>query len=338
MSQAKMGVLKTMLDKLVALDVIEHSQATGASQVLLVAKKNTEELRFCIDFRALNEATLSRSAWPIPNIRDMLRRLGDRRPKYFGVMDLTAGYHQACLDPASRELTAFITAFGLFQWKRVAMGLMGAPAYFQRAMMVEVLGELLTECMEVYLDDFLVFGQTINEFCGNLRKFLQRCSERKITLHPRKCKFGLEEVEYVGFTISSTGMHFVRSKLDRVLDIPRPTTKGQVKTFLGVVNYFHAHVRNLSITEHPLTRLTEGYNAHQRQHKVVWTAETEAAYLAIRQQIDECPKLFFVNGDWPICLQTDASEYGMGAYMFQINPETQEHLPIEYMSKSFSEV
>jgi len=270
----------------------------------------------------------------------MLQRLGSQRPKFFGVMDLTAGFHQAPLSESAKRWTAFITAFGMFEWNRVPMGLKGAPSYFQHAMMEHVLGDLLQKAVEVYLDDFIVFGKDEDEFIANVEAVFERCLKAKITLNPEKCRFGLEEIEYVGHTISQDGLTFDRSRLDRILAIPRPTDKGQMKIFLGMCNYFHTHVRGMSMLEAPLQVLCGGdvtYTKKQRGKPLVWTEETEAAFVAIRKAIDECPKLFFVNTLWPIYLQTDASEYGLGAYLFQVDPADPEiHRPIEFLSKTFS--
>ena len=152
-SPMKLMELKKMIEDLLRLGVLRVSTVETASQVLLVAKKGSKKLRFCIDFRAVNDATTNPSGWPIPNIGEMLQRLGSQRPKFFGVMDLTAGFHQAPLSEYAKRWTAFTTAFGMYEWNRVPMGLKGAPSYFQHMMMVHVLGDLLQKTVEVYLDD-----------------------------------------------------------------------------------------------------------------------------------------------------------------------------------------
>jgi hypothetical protein len=335
-SQSKLAELKRMIEELLRLKVIRTSTAEVVSQVLLVVKKGTTKLRFCIDYRALNDATLGPEAWPIPNIQDLLRRLGDKRPKFFGVMDLTSGYHQAPLSESAKRWTAFVTAFGLFEWNRVPMGLMGAPSYFSRVMMTNVLGDLLMKAVEVYLDDFIVFGSTFEEFYENLQRVFQRFREAGVTLNPAKCRFGMSKVEYVGHTIDEEGLHFSRAKIDSVLDFPKPTTKGAMKTFLGMVTHMHSHIRNLSIVETPLIRLIgEGYTKAKRKHVLVWDAEAEQAFEDIKVAIDKLPKLFFEDGALPVYVQTDASYYGIGAYMFQLAPDG-SHRPICFISKTLS--
>jgi transposase InsO family protein len=324
-----------MIEELLRLGVITSSKSDVVSQVLLVVKKGTDKLRFCIDYRALNEATALGEAWPIPNIRELLVRLGSKRPKFFGVMDLTSGYHQAPLSKSARKWTAFTTAFGCFEWTRVPMGLKGAPSYFSRVMM-ENLKDLLMKAVEVYLDDFIVFGQDFDEFEDNLEQVFANFRRCGITLNPAKCRFGLQKVEYVGHTIDSEGLHFTRSKIDSILDFPKPRTKGAMKTFLGMVNHMHTHIKNLSQIEVPLVRLIgEGYTKTKKQHVLAWDAEAESAYESVKTAVDELPKLFFEDPSLPIFVQTDASHYGIGAYMFQLAPDG-KHRPICFLSKTLS--
>ena len=336
-SQEKLRELHSMVNDLLSLGVIRRSESDTVSQVLLVVKKGTTKLRFCIDYRALNDATKAREAWPIPHIKQMLERLGSKRPRFFGVMDLTSGYHQAPLSESAKKWTAFVTAFGAFEWNRVPMGLMGAPSYFQRQMMTTVLGDLLMRAVEVYLDDFIVFGTNEEEFLSNLRETVSAFVKAGITLNPKKCKFGMQAVEYVGHRIDAEGISFERKKIDSILDMPKPTRKGEMKTFLGMVNHMHTHIRGLSIVSDPLVKLIgENYTKSKSKNPILWNHEAEQAFEEIKKRVDECPKLWFADEDLPVYVQTDASKYGLGAYMFQLAPDG-KHRPIEFISKTFSE-
>jgi hypothetical protein len=153
----------------------------------------------------------------------MLERIGTRRAKYFGVLDLSQGFYQVPLTEQSKALRAFITWCGTYEWNRLPMGIKGAPPFFQYIMATIVLAGLLYIICELYIDDILVHAQTEDEFCTNLILILQRCKKYNIKLNPKKCKFGLTEVEYVGHTVNEQGLHFTRSKLDSVLDFTLPT-------------------------------------------------------------------------------------------------------------------
>lgn len=162
----------------------------------VVPNKEKNQWRFCVAFRGLNDATQSGS-WPIPNIQAMLNRLGTKKPKYFAIMDLTAGYWQTPIHEDSCAYTAFITPHGTYQWTRVPMGLKGAGSYFQ-AQMTNIIGDLLYAGVEVYLDDVIVYGKPEEEYLANLRELLATFHAAGVHLSPKKCRFGLRELEYVG--------------------------------------------------------------------------------------------------------------------------------------------
>ena len=172
-------------------DCIEPSQSPHYSQVHLVEKTNGT-WRFCIDFRGLNDS-LKSFGWPIPNIRVLLQRLREKRAKYFASMDLTSGYFQAPIATLSRKYTAFISDDGVYQWKRVPMGIKCTDSYFQQQMQLTLRG-LLDDCCFLYLDDVIIFGRTEAEYLSNVDKVFRRLREKKVILSPTKYKCGLTEV------------------------------------------------------------------------------------------------------------------------------------------------
>ena len=329
-SREKLSALKEMIENLLRLKVIRHSEATHASQVLLVAKKGTAKLRFCIDYRELNDIS-STDAWPLPNIGQLLNRIGDKKAKFFGVMDLTSGYHQAPLAEASKKYTAFVTALGMFEWNRVPMGLKAAGSYFQRTMVTQVLRGLIFDICECYLDDIITYGEDEKTFLANLEAVFARLQQFNVTLNPAKCRFGMSEIEYVGHVINDKGVTFTRDKLDSVVNFPKPETEKDMKSFLGLANYFRLHVQNHTDIVAPLEATVTPYVKNKR---IVWTAEMDTAFIDIKRLIDECPLLYFFNPDAPVFLQTDASMRGIGAYLFQVVDG--KEVPIEFLSKAFA--
>jgi hypothetical protein len=180
----------------------------------------------------------------------MLGRVGEKKPHNFVVVDLTSGYYQIAISEKCQKYTAFITPWGLYEWKRLPMGLKGAPAFFQRSMASQVLGGLIMTSSELYLDDLLTFGGEAAELINNFRKVLERFDEKNIFINPDKCKFGLQEVTYVGHTINGDGIHFSRERLEGIMEIKVPMTQKLLKSFLGLANYFRKHVRDFSIITH----------------------------------------------------------------------------------------
>jgi len=328
-SRLKAEEILLQCEKMLKSGIIRASKAPAYSQVMLTPKPNNQ-WRFCIDYRRLNIISQP-NKFPLPKIKDMLHRLGSKKAKYYAVIDLTKGYYQAPLAEISKILTAFITPHGLYEWNRVAMGLTGAPGYFQRAMATEVLYGLLYERCELYLDDIIIFGKDEKEFLENLEMVLRRLDDHNITVNPKKCRIGLSEVEYVGHTINQNGIHFSREKLQKVIEIDRPVAEKQLKSFVGFANYFRDHVRNHSTRIEPLTRLLDDYNP---KTVLQWNPTAIAAFEDIKKAINECPMLFFMDETSPVHLYTDASEKGIGGYLCQI-VEGKEH-PIAFYSKSLT--
>jgi hypothetical protein len=197
------------------------------------------------------------------------------------------------------------------------MGLKGAPAFFQHAMQHKVLADLLYTVCEVYLDDIIVYAETEEEFLANLQKVLQRLEKYNITLNPAKVQLGMSSVEYVGHTLDSEGLSFSAEKREDIWNVPLPQTKKQLKSFLGMCVQFKDHVRDYSTLVQPLHDLLPNYSKKSGHEKVKWTETTTSAFYTVRQQVNDCPKLFYPDSSAPVFLHTDASDYGIGGYLYQ---------------------
>ena len=143
-------------------------------------------------------------------------------------------------------MTAFITAFGTYEWKRCPFGLKGAPSYSQRCVQTEVLGPLLYKVCEAYLDDILFWGQSEDEYLQHLEMILERLSSKNIIINPKKCSFGLEEIEYTGHVLDQTGLSFSARKKSQIVDFIPPETQKDLKSYLGLAYFFRDHIRNHS--------------------------------------------------------------------------------------------
>jgi hypothetical protein len=214
------------------------------------------------------------------------------------------------------------------------MGLKGAPAFFQQAMQEKVLGNLLYTACEVYLDDIIVYGTTEDEFLTNLELVFQRLEMYNITLNPEKVRLGLSSIEYVGHTIDENGISFSREKIEDVWNAPLPTTKKQLKSFLGLCVQFKDHIQNYSTLVQPLHDLLPKYTKKDGNHPVDWTDATRTVFEEVKMNVNESQKLFFVDLSAPVFLHTDASKYGIGGYLFQVINGQQK--PIRFLSKSLT--
>ena len=328
--------ISNQVDDLLAAKVIQPSQAPYYSQILMVPKKD-KTWRFCIDFRQLNAATKSMS-WTIPHIKEVLDRIGSQSPKYFGVLDFLKGYYQAPLHENSRQYSAFKCFRGTYEWLRVPMGLKGAPSYFQQQMAHKVIGSnLLYHGVELYIDDVLIHAATEDEYLERIERLFARLLEHNITVNPKKCFLGLSKIEYVGHVIDKDGVSFSSEKINKVLNFAKPHSIKSLRSFLGFVNYFRTHIKNLSIMEQPMLEIL--HTGDYDKARFYWTPKAQKAFEQVQEACRNLPKLFFAHPDAPIIVFTDASDYGYGSYTVQrrTGPDGKVHeVPIAFLSGIFN--
>ena len=216
-SRAEREFIQDQVTEMLNNDVIAPSSSPWASPVVMIPKKNGK-IRFCIDYRRLNAATI-RDVYPLPRIDDFLDHLGGA--KVFSSLDLKSGYWQIPVSSDSRRKTAFITPDGLFECKRLPFGLCNAPATFQRMMDQVLSGLKWTMCL-VYLDDLVVYGKTFEEHCERLEAVLMALDQAGLSLNPEKCTFAVEEIACLGHQVSSKGIRPDPSKLEAILKFPSP--------------------------------------------------------------------------------------------------------------------
>ena len=328
-STSKQVEMTRQISILMEQGIIEKSSSAHYSQVLMVPKP-LNGWRMCIDYRTLNECT-SDASWPIPNIADMLQRILSQRPTIYGCMDLTQGYHQAPLAAAAKVFTSFITFSGVYQFTRLPFGLKRAPSHFQEQMATTVLHGLIYLICEMYIDDLNTFANTDDTFLDRLRRIFTRLREHHLFLKASKCFLGFPELVYVGKVMTPYGLKMSEDKLRSVLDFPLPVVSKQLKSFLGLVNYFHDFIRNHSSIVKPLHALILDYD---KTRKITWNTEAVTAFHLVKHEVSLCPTLHYLDDTSPIFLHTDASDYGIGGYLFQL-VDGKEH-PIAFHSRSFS--
>jgi hypothetical protein len=328
-SSLKQVEIAKQIEELLEQGIIVKSNAEYYSQVVVVPKPDGKH-RLCVDYQNLNLVSES-SSHPIPNIKQMLNRLGDHRSEIFGVMDLTQGYHQNSVSKSSMLFTAFIVFCGIYHFCRLPFGPKKAPAHFQEQMAACVLVGLIYYICEVYLDDIIVHGKTTEEFLARLKQVFERMDRYHIKLKPSKCRFGLSSVEYCGRVISKYGLSMSEKKIASVINFPEPVFAKEMKSFLGLANYFREFVPNHSTVVQPLQALIPEY---RRSNRLVWNNEARLAFNAVRQLINDCPTMYFLLPEGELYLYTDASDYGIGGYLYQLIDAKER--PCAFISKSLT--
>lgn len=313
--------LKAEVEEMLAMGVIERSTSEWSNPIVLVPKKDGT-MRFCIDFRRVN-AQSKFDAYPMPRLEDLIERLG--KATFITTLDLCKGYWQVPLTQEARPCTAFRTPQGLFQFVVMPFGLQGAPATFQRLMDSVLSGT--DQYAAAYLDDIVVFSNSWEEHLRHLGDVLRRVQEAGLTIHPLKCALAREEVQYLGHVI---GRGVIRPQVDKVqavLDCPRPRTKKDIRSFLGLVGWYRRFVPNFSRRAAPLSDLTRKSGTNG----IPWGPEQEKAFLDLKSALCHDPVLQSPDFTQPFTLQTDASGVGLGAVLLQ--GEGEHKKPVAYISR-----
>lgn len=286
--------------------VIEESKSPWVSPAVLVRKKDGT-IRFCVDFRKLNDVT-KKDSYPLPRIDDILDQLSGN--SWFSTLDLKSGYWQIKIRSEDREKTAFSIGSGLWQFTVMPFGLCNAPATFER-LMEKVLRRLLPRICLVYLDDVIVFGKSFEEMVSNLREVFLCLRSANLKVNPKKCTFFERSVKYLGHVISLEGITTDPEKIIAVKDWPIPHNKRHLRSFLGLCSYYRKFIRGFSTLAKPLYGLTEN------QIKFSWDEKYQEAFEKLKGALTSSPILSFPKGEGEFILDTDASGVGVGAVLSQ---------------------
>lgn len=322
----KQNTINDMVRDMEEQGLIEPSTSPWAAPIVL-AKKKDGSPRLCIDYRRLNEVTES-DAYPMPNLNDMIRNM--RGAKTFSVLDLKSGYFQVSLNPNSRKYSAFRTRKGLYQFRVLPFGLKNSPMTFVR-LMNEVLRGYLDDFVQVYLDDIVIYSDSFDNHLDHLAKVLERLSRHGLTCHPKKCRIGTTEISFLGHLVDAEGIQKQPEKLLAIKEFPTPRKVKELRKFLGVCNWYSQFVDNYADTIAPLTQL------FKKGARWKWSEIEQNAFDTIKNALYDSPKLCPPDYSKTFCLQTDASEIGVGAVLFQRGDRPEERQVIAYASKKLSE-
>ena len=318
--------LSKLVSDMLENGVIEESSSPWASPIVLVRKKDGS-LRFCVDYRKLNGVT-RKDVFPLPRIDDLLDQLAGK--KIFSTLDAKSGYWQIRMSEESKAKTAFATMSGLYEFKVMPFGLCNAPATFQRLMqkVLSGLGSGDPFC-EVFIDDIIVFSDTIEEHLEHLRMLFARLRRIGLKLHPGKCTFARREVLYLGHVISAEGIGPNPEKVEAVKRFPVPTSVKGVRQFLGLASYYRRFIPGFARVAAPLHALT------RQDVPFCWSLACQHAFQRLKDELVNPPVLAYPNFERSFVLHTDASKDGLGAVLEQEQDDGRLH-PVAYASRSLN--
>ena len=228
--------------------VIVPSNNPWASPVLVNGSK-----RFSVDYRKLNDVT-QKDVYPLPRTEEVLDELG--KAQWFSKLDLKSRYRQIVVDPADRQKTAFITRDGLLELLVMPFGLTAAPATFQRLVDI-VLKGLLWKNVMVYLDDVIIYSKSWRDHIQALDDVFRRLRAANLKASASKCALGQTEMQYLGHLVTRDGILPDASNVQAVMDATAPKTVRDVRSFLGMANYYSQFVEGFAAIARPLYRLTK---------------------------------------------------------------------------------
>lgn len=315
-------IISKQVDELLADGHIEPSASPYCSPIVLVKKKDNT-WRMCVDFRKINEHS-ERDAYPMPHIPSILNRL--RNARYISSIDLKNGYWQIPIRPEDRQFTAFVVpGKGLFQWRVMPFGLHSAPATFQR-----LLDTLVCQKFEgfavAYLDDIIIYSETFSDHLIHLRKVLHELQEANLRINAEKSVFCKSEIKYLGHIVGNGGIQTDPDKIKAINELQPPKDITGVRRILGMVGWYSKFIPNYTKVVAPLIELLS------KKNKFDWGERQDAAFIEIKRKMTEAPIIACPDYSRPFFLQTDASNIGLGAVLFQRDGDKEN--VIAYRSRS----
>nr|GEV33416.1 reverse transcriptase domain-containing protein [Tanacetum cinerariifolium] len=277
----------------------------------------------------LNQTTRNSSTYDDMSVNRIdVMTLLEMRNEFYCFLDGFSGYFQILINPPDQEKTTFICPYGIFAYRRMPLGLFNAPLTFQRCMM-GIFHDMIEKTMEVFMDDFLVFGDSFSSCLSHLDTMLERCEDTSLVLNWEKCHFMIKEGIVLSHKIFNNGLEVDRAKVDVIAKLPHPTTVKGVRGFLGHVGFYRRFIQDFSKFARSLTHLLE------KQTLFVFSKDCIDAFETLKKKLTEA--LISVVPDWnlPFELMCVAIDFAIGAVLGQ--RKMKYFQPIHYDSKTMTE-
>lgn len=324
LSPAELVAVKEYVLELLKKGKIRRSKSPFGASLFLVREK--DKMRAVVDYRGLNRIT-KRNSTPLPRCDEMFDRLGEAR--YFSKMDLKTGFHQIRVRPEDIEKTAFKTKYGQFEYLVLPMGLCNAPATFQTLM-----NTIFQDCIDVYLvvymDDLLVFSKTEDDHMRHLETVLSRLQSEELFVASKKCSFMQLETEFLGLIVGKNGIKVNPEKAEVIRTWPKPKSLSELRSFIGLLQFFRRFMKGFSARASPLTSLTKKGMGMDK-----WGDTCEAAFEDLKGALLTAPILIPPNWSKPFRCHVDASNKAIGGTLTQLDTEGGERV-IAYYSRKLS--
>lgn len=303
------------------LTKVDHSE--WGTPVVPIVKPNGS-IRLCADYKVTLNKVIKDEQYPIPIIEDILSEM--KGAKFFCTLDLTQAYLNMVMDEESVIMQTLSTHKGTFKVNRLMFGVKVAPSLWQKFMDQLLQGLDGVKC---FFDDIIIQGSSEDELLRRLEQVLQRLKENNLRVNREKCQFFKKSINYLGHTIDEEGIHKNKDKVTAITNAERPTNVSELRTFLGMANYYNKFIPNLACITSPLNQLLKkGVKFH-------WSEQCEQSFKRIKQEILSERVLIYFDPSKPVILATDASPTGLGAVLSHRMEDGSER-PIAFASRSLS--
>ena len=315
------GAIEQELDRLERMGVMEKFRYSEWAAPIVPVVKPDKSIRVCVDYKVTINSALEVDQHPLPNPEELF--VSQDGGAKFTKLDLSRAYQQILLDDNSRKYVTINTHKGLYRPTRPPFGVASASAIFQSKIEQVLQGIPMVVCCA---DDILVSGKTDEEHLANLNEVLSRLGSAGLRLKMSKCSFMQPSVEYLGYRVDAHGLHVIEKKVQAIRDAPAPENPQQLRSFLGMVTYYSKFISNYSTITHPLNELLRDGVEWK------WSKRQEEAFSKLKDKLASAPVLMNFSDNLPLKLDTDASQYGVGAVISHVLP-TGEERPIAFASR-----
>lgn len=323
-SPAVENLMYQEIDRMLSLGVIEPSVSAWSSPMRLVVKPN--KVRLCLDARRLNLVT-KKDAYPLPSIEGIFARLP--KANIITKLDLKDAYWQIGLSEESKSLTAFtVPGRPLYQFVVMPFGLCTAPQTMCRLIDM-IIPPDLRYCVFGYLDDIVIVSEDFNSHLAVLVRLAQELRKANLTLNVDKSQFCVTQTKYLGYVIGNGGIQTDPEKIDSIINWPVPKSVRQVRGFLGLAGWYRRFIENFSSVTFPISETLS------TKRKFTWTPEAQKSFDSIKTLLTTAPVLSNPDFTKKFYLHCDASDFGIGAVLVQLDDEGNER-PVAFMSKKLN--
>lgn len=321
------------LDTLVESGVLEKVQHSQWATPIVPVRKADGRVRVCGDYKLTVNPNIVRKHYPLPTIDEMFNTDSNDEEEggsdvRFTKLDLRHAYLQTEVHPDDREILTLSTHKGLYRPTRYMFGIANGPEDWQ-SFIDQVFGDM--QDVVAFFDDLMIKGKNAKKHIETLDEVLRRLSKNNMRLNLGKCEFFKESIKFCGYEIDKNGLHKQKEKMEAINAMPQPENKDQVRSFVGLVNYYGRFFKNLSSILFPLNNLLK------KDVKFVWDAKCQESFEKVKEEMQTERVLVKYNPKLPLVLACDASPYGVGAVISHVLPDGTEK-PIKFASKTLSPV